>query len=359
MPRQPIRLYASLLECVEGGSESERVATVRRALRAANVPEDLRAFLAREGIGSGYVLRHLLSIHRFAPDVRAALEAGLPLSVARMVNRLADAAARSRALEPLATLNGPKRALLPEGVSRSVERRARAELLASAPRARGAVGATEEGWLPAQEGSAPPEAMGGNVWTFPPSSPERDPESLHPKVIEAMLERILPAGGRLVDVTAAAGAIARVAARHRVATWSGDLAPGAGFVRRADARSLLADSHPGLGRAVADALVVHPPTFPAWQQASDPHRMRGLEGYADDVGAMVAGSLGVVRPGGSVVLVTRPVREAHRVWLTTSHLAEILEDGGLVLTAYIVAVADDGTEDWHVLLAEVPRVGEA
>jgi hypothetical protein len=80
----------------------------------------------------------------------------------------------------------------------------------------------------------------------------------------------------------------------------------------------------------------------------------GLDAYRDEVGAMLAGSLGVVRPGGFVAVIARPVRERGAVWLATSHLAESLADTGAKLEAYVVAVDAAASEDWHVLLARVP-----
>ncbi|CAN5833105.1 DNA methyltransferase [soil metagenome] len=357
MPRSPLRLYESLLACVDGASERERVAAVRRALRQQRLPDRLGGVLERAGVGTGYVLRHVLSIQRFAPDVRDALEAGLPLAVARLVNGLTDAATRARVLEPLTTTgDASRRALLPANLARDIELAARAAISSEPLRLTGA-GATGAGWMLADADRAPKRALRGNAWTFPaPTVRRRVAEPLHPIVIEGLLERILRRGGRLVDVTAGSGSFALVGRRHAVETWSGDLHPGAPFVRRADARTLLADAHPGLARGAADALVVHPPTYPTWAKQVDAREPSDLEAYADAVGEMVAGSLAVVRPGGSVVLVTRPVRSKEGVWLTTSHLAQLLQDQELPLRGYVVAVADDGSEDWHVLIAGVPIV---
>jgi hypothetical protein len=49
-------------------------------------------------------------------------------------------------------------------------------------------------------------------------------------------------------------------------------------------------------------------------------------------------------------MITRPVRADGRVSLVTSHLSQVMEDSGLRVVAYHLAVSDDGREDWHVLI---------
>jgi len=196
--------------------------------------------------------------------------------------------------------------------------------------------------------------MKGNVWLFDPvSGAAVSEEPLAERVVEALLARTLPNGGDLFDATAGRGTTASVARRHGVRCWSGDVAPGAPFVVEADARELLTWAIPGIARGYADLLVVHPPTYPAWLRSSS-LADGGLNAYRDDVAAMMAGSLGVVRPGGFAAVIARPVREWGSVWLATSHLAESLADVGVRLEAYVVAVDVAATEDWHLLLARAP-----
>jgi hypothetical protein len=357
--RTPLALYESLLAIVEDGDEGERVRVLRRWLRepATSWPPALRETVEGAGVGLGYLTRGLLSIHRFAPDVRRALDAGLPFAVARLVNRLPTAEARGRALAPLdgaARRSGP---LLPRGVAAQVERLARSEAR-SLDEGRPAPDPTMDGnWVLPDDAGRPPRRARGDVWLFEPvagASPSEEP--LAERVVEALLARTLPRGGDLVDPTAGRGTIATVARRHGVRCWSGDVAPGAPFVVAADARELLTGRVPGISRGCADLLVVHPPTFPAWSRSS-PLADGGLDAYRDDVAAMLAGSLGVVRPGGFVAVIARPVREPGGVWLATSHLAEILSDAGVRLEAYVVAVDAAASEDWHLLLARVPAGG--
>ena len=157
--RSPLVLYESLLAAVDGGEERDRVRTLRRLLRKPEVvwPPALREVVAGSGVGVGYLTRGLLSIHRFAPDVRRALAAGLPFAVARLVNGLPSVEARGRALAPLAAVAERGGALLPRAVAASVERLARAERRwfeesgpASAPRLDAA------GWVLPDDAVRPP-----------------------------------------------------------------------------------------------------------------------------------------------------------------------------------------------------------
>ena len=356
MPRRPLELYQSLIDLVPGADEAQRVSALRALLRGprGRWPQALRQRLEDAGVGVGYLQRALLSIHTFAPDVRAALEAGLPLTVARLVNGVEDPAARAALLAPLID-RSPQggAALLPRGLAAGIERDARAwrsRQLSSGVHA--AAQADHSGWLAAAAPAEVPRPLPGSVWTFSPTA-GHSAELLAPRVVEAMLARLLPHGGALVDVTAGSGTIALAARRFGVRSWSGDLEPGAGFVQRADARTLLRQPPRGIDRACADVLVVHPSTYPVWRRALPAGADASLETYRDDVEQIVSGSLGVVKPGGHVVLISRPVRRPGAVWLSTSHLAQGLEDAGLRLVAYVVAVAERGGEDWHLLVAHV------
>lgn len=352
--RRPLTLYFSLLDAVPGADEAARVRSLRRLLAGPREawPAALRERIDAAGVSVGYLTRGLLSIHRFAPEVRAALEAGLPFAVARRVNGLRSVAARRRALAPLAGLDGEARRMLPRGLAARVERLARAEA-AGTERAGPVPTADASGWLPAAATVTPPRAMRGDVWAFEPAVGRRvREEPLAERVVEALLARTIPSGGELVDVTAGRGTIGLVARRHGVRSWSGDLVPGASFVLRADARSLLVDRPAGIAPACADLLVVHPPTFPTWAREA-PDADDGVEAYQDALGAMLAGSLGVVRLGGFAVMVTRPVRERGVVSVAVSYLADAFALSGVAVVAYVLAVSVAAGEDWHFVIGRV------
>ena len=352
--RAPLDLYLDLLAAMPGDGEAARVRALRRLLAGPRGawPATLRECIDATGVSTGYLTRGLLSIHRFVAEVRAALESGLPFAVARRVNGLASPAARRRALAPLAELGErPRGRMLPREVSAQVERLARAEA-ASASAGQGGVGldADGTGWLPAMAKAAAPRGMRGDVWSFEPTvgGLAKD-EPLAERVVEALLARTIPNGGDMVDVTAGRGTFAWVGRRHGVRSWSGDLAPGAPFVHRSDARSLLVDRPPGIAPACADLLVVHPPTYPIWARtAAD--APGGMPAYQDALEQMLAGPLGVVRPGGFVVMVTRPVRERGAVSVATSYLADAMALSGVTLEAYVLAVSVAASEDWHLLV---------
>jgi hypothetical protein len=362
LSRKPLALYQALLATQPGHDEAARVRDLRRILNGERGawPDAVRTVLDGAGVGDGYLLRGLLSIATFAPDVRDALARGLPFTVARRVNRVGDPAVRAAVLAPLVALpDRPDAALLPRGLSRRIEADALAAI--DAERWAGAsagVAAGADGWLTADEPAGSPRRLPGHVWVFAPNrGAPRGDEPLAPRVVEALLARLLPRGGALVDVTAGAGTIGAVARRFGVRSWSGDIAPAAPYVRRADARTLMASPPHGVSRGCADLLVVHPPTYPVWRRTRAAGRDDQLDLYRDDVGAMIAGSLGVVRPGRHVVVISRPVRRTGEVWLATSHLAEGLQEAGVRVVGYVVAVAAGGAEDWHLLIGQAPRSG--
>jgi hypothetical protein len=216
-----------------------------------------------------------------------------------------------------------------------------------------AVDADATGWLPAMAPAATPRAMRGDVWSFEPTVGGRaKDEPLAERVVEALLARTIPNGGDMVDVTAGRGTFAWVGRRHGVRSWSGDLEPQAPFVHRSDARSLLVDRPPGITPACADLLVVHPPTYPIWARTSA-DAPGGMPAYQDALEQMLAGPLGVVRPGGFVAMVTRPVRERGAVSVATSYLADAMALSGVTLEAYVLAVSVAASEDWHLLVGRV------
>lgn len=333
--------------------------------------DELAAVLKEAAVSPGYVTRHLLSIGTFSEDVLGALSAGLPLSICRLVNGLDREEDREAALSPLWSAVRPvgraDSPLLPRGVAKHIERLARRLRALQAAGGGSALplvsqATLADGWLLPFEPMAPARGRAGDTWIYPaPSRAARRAESLPGEVVEWLIARYLVPGDRLVDVTAGGGTIGDVASRHGIASWSGDVAPGAPFVHRVDARELM------LGEGLEDtaspapgssqALVLHPPTYPAWLDSLDDRarRLATIDQYSEEVAAMLAGASGVLVSGGVAMVITRPVRANGRAWLVTSHLSEVIVEFGMSLVGYHVAVAEDGSEDWHVLVGEVER----
>lgn len=364
MAASPWTLYQSLLARTQGASEAEACARIRQALRSprASWPACLRQVVDAAAVSPGYLTRHVLSIRGFAPDVRRALEAGLPLAVCRLVNGLPDEDLRAEALAPLwGALQGRHAgALLPRGVAAQVERHARRLRLhqgKTPPDQHDVNVTTGSGWLLPASAPSTPVCPAGDVW-FYPAQPRasRLAEAFPPSMAEGLIATYLAPGDRLVDVTAGTGTFGSVSRRLGVASWSGDIAPGAAFVHPADARTLLL---PGADGAVpppepstAAALVLHPPTFPAWRDGlpAPTRKLATLDQYAEDVAAMIGGSLGALVPRGVLILITRPERGGGQVSLVTSHLAQLLNEFDLELVGYHLAVSEDGHDDWHALV---------
>ncbi len=368
MPQEPLALYRRLLATVPEVGDEEAARALRRHLRAGRDawPPQLRELMDQAAISPGYVTRHLLSIRTFAPDVTKALERGLPLRVARLVNRLEDPSARSAVLEPLwpaAQRASTETALLPRGLSAAIERAARRAVAAQEQAAnteaeRGPETldrAPDADWMPPQPEPVRASRPQGDVWLYPAQTGTlRRAEVLPALVVEGIIATYLPTGGRLIDVTAGAGTIALAARRFGVTTWSSDLRPAAPFVHRADARALFNVPHPGLDQHAGDAMVVHPPTYPSWLDALATHdrSLATMDAYLDEVAAMLNGSIRAVAATGVSIIITRPARANGRVYFTTSHLAQVLEESGLPVVGYHVAAGQDGRGDWHVVVGQ-------
>ena len=68
-------------------------------------------------------------------------------------------------------------------------------------------------------------------------------------------------------------------------------------------------------------------------------------------------ALPILRPGGRFVLVSRPVRTRDRVYTAVGELGRELEDAGLLLIGYHLAVDSGGREDWHILVGRAGQSG--
>jgi hypothetical protein len=66
----------------------------------------------------------------------------------------------------------------------------------------------------------------------------------------------------------------------------------------------------------------------------------------------------VLRPGGALVLIGRPVRRGGEVRTAIGDLQNELENVGCTLVGYHLGVDEAGREDWHVLVGRFARQDE-
>lgn len=352
MPRNPVAVYAELLHQAQDVmglddpiSTRSRLYTFLRPRHLERYPE-LQEVLKRLGIGAGYARNHLLSLGGWPDDVVDLVRRGLPLKVARRLAHV-DRTVRKEALKRAEEdRRHHDEATWGQRVERALERLARE---ADAPDV-----APEDGWLPPSvtDHGQPPDATPGptgDVWRFPTlGARSRADEELHPDLARAILARYVAPGDAIVDLTAGAGTVAKVAAQRGVRSWSSDVEPRSPFVHTMDARNVRFGH--GLTPGCADLVLLHPPTFAWWDKTRPPGSVAGPEGYADLIADLLAGAIQLAAPHGLLVLVGRPVRSEGIVRTAIGELQRELEDVGTTLIGYHVGVDARGTEDWHVLV---------
>lgn len=210
------------------------------------------------------------------------------------------------------------------------------------------------GWLdPSADLPVKPTSDPKSIWVFP-SSELAEPDMLHPMVARSLVARYLPRrGGVLVDPMAGTGTIAREASRLGHRAWASDLHPGAEFVARYDLAERGLSTH--IGEGVADLLVLHPPI--RHQTNAD------LEEFDAQVGQFIDNSILCVKEGGLVALVVSSEDAAGALQSVTSLLVDATNYQRLGrvdkygLTAHHLAVARNGSQAWHILIARFGGTG--
>lgn len=211
------------------------------------------------------------------------------------------------------------------------------------------------GWLsPAMDAPVKPVSEPKSIWVFP-SGELAEPDMLHSMVARSLIARYLPrAGGVVVDPMAGTGMVAREASRLGHRAWASDLKPGSAFVAKHDlARRDLSKE---TGESIADLLVLHPPLK---RQVDEQ-----LDDFETQIGAFIDNSLGCVKEGGLIALVVSSEDAAGSLQSVTSLLVDSVnfERKGRLkphahgLTAHHLAVARNGSQAWHILIA---RFGKA
>lgn len=346
VPRNPVATYHTLLRRAMEALDLPDEATTRSRLYTALKPERLAAtpplqgVLAELGIGPGYARNHLLSLGGWPEDVVTRVEEGLPLAVARSLAAL-DEEQRGRALT---SAERDRHGTWGQRVDRAIDRVGRE---GAAPDV-----LPEDGWLPPSPAPIRTPAPAGDVWRFPTlGRAGREAEELHLDLARAILARYARPGDSVVDLTAGSGTVALAAREHGCRSWSGDIAPRLPFIHRMDATDVRMVEV--LGPACADLAFLHPPTYFAWLRDRPTGSVEGREGYAALIAEMVVSAVPLLREGGHLVLIGRPVRAEGVVHTAIGELQRELEEAGTVLVGYHLGADERGSEDWHVLVGQL------
>ncbi len=348
MPRNPARLYRALLSRAGDALSTPDDAATRSALYRLlrtppeRDPPELTAVLKELDLGRSYARNHLLSLGAWPDDVAREVEEGLPLRVGRRLARLSEEERNAVRVDARSDRDGT----WGQRVARAIERR---RVLAAAP-----AKTAPDGWLPPSETPDLSPAPPGEAWRFPVvAERERRAEALHAALVGAILARWAEPGDAVVDLTAGTGTVGLVAHARGLRCWSSDVTPGAPFVHRMDATDVRFGR--GLTPGCAELVFLHPPTYYAWVRDRPAGSVEGREGYAALVAEMIVHAVPVVRPGGLLVVIGRPVREGGVVHTAIGELQRELEEAGTTLVGYHLGVDERGSEDWHVLVGRTAR----
>jgi hypothetical protein len=292
-----------------GVGEGEIVRALRRLGRSA-----FRAFAQRLGLSPKYLRHDLLPVADLPEVLREALRQGLPLQEAHRLHRLVR-----RGLLTLEDLEGKP----PEALAA----------------------------LPYPDLEVPLEAP---IWLFPPDP--RGREALSPVVAKALVLRYTQRGELVVDPMAGYGTVVEAARALGRRAWGGDIQPLGPSVERADIRHLRERF-----RREAALLVLHPPTFAAFQKEGgrdlDPEERYAA--YVQYLTDLVGYSLPALRQGGRLALVVSPRKEISpkeaqegRDFFLSPFERALAEALSLRPVRYHLAVSRDGRQDWHVFVGE-------
>ena len=351
MPRQPTawKSYSRLmgvlagqigqvLNVTPGGDQAAEEALLQsfsEQLRK-NDPDAL-AILGRLNVSLTYYRQHLRYFGTWDVDRRRLLAGGAALRL------LEDHAAEGKA--------GKLQGLLLSGDGTHQRQQLGQHLLRHHEPARPASSAP--GWLePALNAPVKPISAPRSIWVFP-SGELAEPDMLHPMVVRSLIARYLPkAGGVVVDPMAGTGMVAREASRLGHRAWASDLVPGSPFVAKHDlARQDLSET---LKDGAADLLVLHPPL----KRQVDVK----LDSFEAQIGTFIDNSSLCVKSDGIVALVVSSEDAAGSLQSVTTLLVASVnrERQGRVnqhgLTAHHLAVARNGSQAWHILIARFSEV---
>ncbi|MDW8092029.1 MAG: DNA methyltransferase [Meiothermus sp.] len=296
-----------------GQAEGEIVAALRSLDRRT-----FQAFAQELGLNPKYLRHDLLAAADLPEVLREALRQGLPLREAHRLHRLL----RRGILTPKDLEGRPPRDLA---------------------------------ILPHQNIDFPLEA---HVWLFPPDP--RGREALSPAVAKALVLRYSNPEEWVLDPMAGYGTVVQAARALGRQAWGGDIQPLGSHVEKADIRHLKERF-----QRKAALLVLHPPTFAAFQEGEGRHldpeeRYGAYVGYLTD---LVDLCIPAIRKGGKLALVVSPRKEISpkeaqggKDFFLAPYERALAEVPSLKPFRYHLAVSRDGHQDWHVFVGEVNEV---
>lgn len=300
--------------------------------------------LAQQGLSANTVVKHFRYIPNWDADRRRMLAQGAPL---RLMERYA-AEGKAGHLHGLTLDTALSTQAQDEQLRAHLNRLHRP-----------AVG--EHGWLSPRGAFQKGVRRLKPVWLYTPDVRTRADE-LSPTVARSLISTYLghlKEPGVVIDPMAASGSTALEAARMGHWAWASDLHPQADFVAKLDldetVPALEEDSHDDLlgllekqGAQAGDLVILHPPVSGAQE---NPGR------FARQVRLWLEAVEPVVKGGGHLVLVISAQEAPGALELLTRSLVEVVNperQQAHGLTAHHLAVATDGSQAWHLLVAQRP-----
>ena len=315
--------------------EREQIERLVRGLGKRHGEERYQEVLAQQGLSARTVTGHFRYFPDWDADRRRLLAGGTPL---RLVERYSEPG----------QLHGLQ--LDPSTSTQAQEAAIRAHL----NRHHRPVPA-ERGWLSPRATPQRGVPRLKPVWLYRPDARTRADE-LSPTVARSLISTYLDRPGVVIDPMAAHGDTALEATRLGHRAWASDLLPQSDFVEKLD----LDDYLPGLedsdddllGRLgeAGDLVILHPPVEGIKENA---------ERYARQIRVWLQVVEPVVKIGGHLALVVSAGEAPGVLELLTRTLVKVMQPKkgkAHGLTSHHLAVATDGSQAWHILVA---REGQA
>jgi len=341
-----LRPYEGLSSAPSSEDEAWTRRLLYRELSKHPLRPDIQALIDQSSLNPRWVRNHLLTVGTWSERLRRAVRSGLPLRVAAIVARIRRHAADGRrkqykgaskeagatasqsseldnmiddyerhALMPFyeATADGQQLPLWDPHLNATIRQRVDEILIELTD---GAWGQESAGWIswnvdrkvksrrttskrPLHSTVQVPSVM----LYASLSTEELTAEALHPLIAHKLVSAYMPSeSGYVIDPMAGTGTIAHAALKLNHHVWAGDIQPLGPFVVAHDVLNLDRSQLPRT--PMADLLVLHPPTFRAWQE----QRQEDLppSAYLDFVQQVVNTHSSLVQERGHILLIVEP-----------------------------------------------------